>query len=196
MKVHLSAALIGMSVATVFAGQRGVVSEVRSSAATVEPGTVVSFTASGTNPCGAVNLNFGDGTVVTYPISQLPATIQHAFAGPGSYQVIARGMGNCDGENGRIRAWTGAPARGGPGPGCSRGTCRSRLAAARVSTATTTASSSVTSGPGTTSRSTATTGTGPACSRAMRWVRPSATNRAAARPKDLAARRRQAAGGT
>ena len=79
-------------------GQRGVLSEVQGSAPAVEAGAPITFTARGTNPCGAVNLTFGDGTVVTYPISELPATIKYAFTKPGTYRVVARGMGNCDGE--------------------------------------------------------------------------------------------------
>jgi len=84
--------------ATGFAGQRGMLNEVQGSPATIEAGMAVTFTARGSNPCGAVNLTFGDGTVVTYPISELPATIKYVFAKPGTYRVVARGMGNCDGE--------------------------------------------------------------------------------------------------
>jgi hypothetical protein len=98
MKAHLSAALIGLSFATVLAGQRGVVNGLRLSAETVEPGTAVTLTASGTNPCGAVSIDYGDGKTVTHPISELPATITYVFSTPGTYRVVARGMGNCDGE--------------------------------------------------------------------------------------------------
>ncbi|MEO7272371.1 MAG: hypothetical protein ABIX28_23135, partial [Vicinamibacterales bacterium] len=56
--------------ATPFAGQRGVLNEVRASSPTVDAGTAITFTASGINPCGAVNLAFGDGNVVTYPITE------------------------------------------------------------------------------------------------------------------------------
>ena len=104
MPAHLTRALIATALggvlmaATAFAGQRGVLNEVQGSAATVEAGTPITFTARGSNPCGAVNLAFGDGSVVTYPISELPATIQYVFAKPGTYRVVARGMGNCDGE--------------------------------------------------------------------------------------------------
>ena len=96
----LTAAVVGgaLIAATASAGQRGVINQVQVSAATVEAGTAVVFTARGTNPCGAVNLTFGDGAVVTYPISELPATIQYVFTKAGAYRVVARGMGNCDGE--------------------------------------------------------------------------------------------------
>ena len=98
MKTHLTAALIGLSFATVLAGQRGVVTGLRLSAETVEPGTAVTLTASGTNPCGAVSLDYGDGKTVTHPISELPANVTYVFSTPGTYRVVARGMGNCDGE--------------------------------------------------------------------------------------------------
>jgi len=104
MPAHLTRALTATALgsvlmaATAFAGQRGVLNEVRASAATVEAGTAITFTARGSNPCGAVNLTFGDGAVVTYPIRELPATIEYVFAKPGGYRVVARGMGNCDGE--------------------------------------------------------------------------------------------------
>jgi len=99
IRAFTAAALGGvLTVATPFAGQRGVLNEIHGSAATVEAGTAITFTARGVNPCGAVNLTFGDGTVVTYPISELPADIKYVFPKPGTYRVIARGMGNCDGE--------------------------------------------------------------------------------------------------
>ncbi len=98
MKAVLSAALIGVSFGTVVAGQRGVVNGLRLSAQTVEPGTAVTLTASGTNPCGAVSLDYGDGKTVTHPISELPASVTYVFSTPGTYRVVARGMGNCDGE--------------------------------------------------------------------------------------------------
>ncbi|MEO7270497.1 MAG: hypothetical protein ABIX28_13335, partial [Vicinamibacterales bacterium] len=83
----------------------------RASSPTVDAGTAITFTASGINPCGAVNLAFGDGNVVTYPITELPATIKYVFAKPGTYQVVARGMGNCDGETSvPVRVLGGAPS--------------------------------------------------------------------------------------
>ena len=98
MKVGLSFAVILAATASLSAQQRGVVNRVTASAAAIEVGKPVSFTASGTNPCGAVNINYGDGNVITHPITDVPATIPYTYARPGTYQVIARGMGNCDGE--------------------------------------------------------------------------------------------------
>jgi PKD repeat protein len=64
----------------------------------VVTGQTVTFTEEGTNPCGAANLNYGDGVVITYAITGLPAQQTHVFEKAGTYTVIARGMGNCDGE--------------------------------------------------------------------------------------------------
>ncbi len=77
--------------------QRGWVSSVTTSA-DASVGTV-QFHVRGTNPCGAVMLDYGDGTAaVTHPINQLPATIPYEYTKVGQYTVRARGMGNCDGD--------------------------------------------------------------------------------------------------
>ena len=123
MQAHVSAALTVAALtvvsvaATPFAGQRGVLNDVRGSSATVDAGTAITFTANGINPCGAVNLTFGDGNVVTYPITELPATIKYVFAKPGTYQVVARGMGNCDGEASvPVRVLGASPSPAAPSP--------------------------------------------------------------------------------
>jgi hypothetical protein len=69
---------------------------------TTEPGVgtgMVRFIVRGQNPCGAVHLQFGDGTDnVTYPIRELPWSVEREYARTGQFQVRAIGMGNCDGE--------------------------------------------------------------------------------------------------
>ena len=76
---------------------RGVVTEV-SATPTGDWGNV-KFEARGNNPCGAVFLDFGDGTQgITYAISQLPATMIKEYFQTGTFRVTARGMGNCDGS--------------------------------------------------------------------------------------------------
>jgi len=77
--------LIGSTVASA-----GTVTAVKASAASVVVGATMSVTASGTNPC--------DGTAITYAITGLPTTQNHAYQKPGTYAIVARGMGNCDGE--------------------------------------------------------------------------------------------------
>ena len=60
---------------------------------------VVQITVRGTNPCGAVNLDYGDGSgAVTHAISQLPVTIPHEYNRAGEFRIRARGQGNCDGD--------------------------------------------------------------------------------------------------
>jgi len=80
------------------AAQRGVVQGVSVKPNPVAAGAPVTVTATGTNPCGAVFVDWGDGTAITYAIYNLPVTQTHAFAAGGRFTVVAKGMGNCDGE--------------------------------------------------------------------------------------------------
>jgi hypothetical protein len=78
--------------------QRGAVDRVTTPARSVTVGAPVSITVTGTNPCGAVRLNYGDGTeAITHPLTQVPATIQYTYQRPGDFEIRAEGMGNCDG---------------------------------------------------------------------------------------------------
>jgi hypothetical protein len=81
-----------------FAAYAGTITKVSASPSAVVTGQTVTFTEEGTNPCGASNMTYGDGIVITYAITELPARQTHVFEKPGTYTVIARGMGNCDGE--------------------------------------------------------------------------------------------------
>jgi hypothetical protein len=76
----------------------GTVTSVAVSVPSVAVGASLSVTASGSNPCGAAHLTYGDGIAITYAITGLPTTQSHAYAKPGIYTISARGMGNCDGE--------------------------------------------------------------------------------------------------
>jgi len=91
--------------------QRGVVNGLSIAPTTAQAGTTISATVSGVNPCGAVLVDWGDGSgAVTHPISELPATRTHIYKAAGTYSVTARAMGNCDGEaSGTVRV-TPAPA--------------------------------------------------------------------------------------
>ena len=96
--------------------QRGVIAAIRLPDQSVRTGQTLNMTFTGTNPCGAVEVNQGDGTVVTHPISALPATISYAYKQPGTYVIRARGMGNCDGQTEtRVRV-TGPPLQPAPQP--------------------------------------------------------------------------------
>ena len=77
--------------------RQGSVSTVLASAAD-ENGTV-QFTIRGTNPCGSLQIDFGDGTrVATYPIRQFPVTVAHDYAKVGTFNADVRGTGYCDGS--------------------------------------------------------------------------------------------------
>jgi hypothetical protein len=89
---------------------RGVVTGVRADQASVDVGAPVHVTVSGSNPCGAAFIDYGDGTAITYAITSLPTTQAHAYQKPGSFIVAARGMGNCDGQVTTRLQVTGQPA--------------------------------------------------------------------------------------
>lgn len=74
---------------------RGSVSKVTTGAADAT-GTV-QVTVEGTHPCGAVQLDYGDGSAVTHAISGLPAAVSYEYTRVGQYVITAKGMGNCDG---------------------------------------------------------------------------------------------------
>jgi Ca2+-binding EF-hand superfamily protein len=109
MRAGVLAAVVLMA-APAAAQQRGAVARVETSAP--QMGEPVRFTVTGTNPCGAVRIDYGDGNVVTHPITGVPATITHVYDRPGTYRVAAEGMGNCDGRvEGTARSITpAAPA--------------------------------------------------------------------------------------
>ena len=77
---------------------RGVVNGLTVTPKAARTGTTVSATATGVNPCGAVFIDWGDGTAITHAIVDLPSTQTHAYSQGGDYTVRAKGMGNCDGE--------------------------------------------------------------------------------------------------
>jgi hypothetical protein len=97
---HRAFAFIGFMAIFAAAGTAaaGTVTGVSASARTIVAGTSVSVTVTGSNPCGAAHIIYGDGAAITYAISGLPTTQSHIYDAPGSYTITARGMGNCDGE--------------------------------------------------------------------------------------------------
>ena len=77
--------------------RRGSVTTVAISPADVN-GTV-QFTIRGTNPCGSLEVDFGDGTrAATYPIRQFPVTMAHDYPRVGTFTASVRGAGYCDGS--------------------------------------------------------------------------------------------------
>ena len=51
----------------------------------------------GNNPCGAIQVNWGDGNAPVYPITSLPMTYYYAWATTGNKTITVTGMGNCSG---------------------------------------------------------------------------------------------------
>jgi hypothetical protein len=72
-------------------------------------GHATAVTVTGTNPCGAAHINWGDGTAITYAITGLPTTQSHTYAKADRYMIVARGMGNCDGDASTTVEITGPP---------------------------------------------------------------------------------------
>ncbi|HEY0875850.1 MAG TPA: Ig-like domain-containing protein [Vicinamibacterales bacterium] len=58
---------------------------------TVSVGQTATITVTGTNPCGMLWMDFGDGNWWNAPINGLPFTTTHAWSTPGTPTVLARG---------------------------------------------------------------------------------------------------------
>ena len=93
------------------AAQRGAITNLAVTPGAARTGMTISAAVTGLNPCGAVFIDWGDGTAITHPIVDLPTTHTHAYSLGGSYTIRARGMGNCDGD------LTATVRIEGPGPG-------------------------------------------------------------------------------
>jgi hypothetical protein len=76
----------------------GTVTRVSVAPEKVAAGGTVTITVSGTNPCGAAHIIYGDGEAVTYAITGLPYAQTHVYSKAGTYTITGKGMGNCDGE--------------------------------------------------------------------------------------------------
>jgi hypothetical protein len=64
----------------------------------VAVGQAATVTVSGTNPCGAVQINYGDGNAPFIPITGVPYSAAHVWWTPGTYTITASGQGNCRGQ--------------------------------------------------------------------------------------------------
>lgn len=90
--------MAALLIVPVAAQQRGVVRGVVVPTAPAQAGVAVEITVTGTNPCGAVRIDPGDGRErVTHAITQVPTTVRYVYPTAGRFQVRAEGMGNCDG---------------------------------------------------------------------------------------------------
>jgi hypothetical protein len=98
MIMRLALITLSSCLAVASAATAGTVTGVAVAPTTIRVGGTVAVTVTGTNPCGAANINYGDATVITYAITGLPVTQTHPYDKAGTYTITARGMGNCDGE--------------------------------------------------------------------------------------------------
>src|SRR6185436_10989019 len=76
---------------------QGSVTSVTVAPRAIVAGGTVTVTATGTNPCGAARINYGDGDAITYALTGLPVTQPHVYQKAGNYTITAEGMGNCGG---------------------------------------------------------------------------------------------------
>ncbi len=89
---------------------QGAVTNVTLSPRTNVAGGTISVTATGTNPCGAARINYGDGDAITYALTALPVTQTHVYQKAGTYTVTVEGMGNCGGAPTTTLIITAPPA--------------------------------------------------------------------------------------
>jgi len=81
------------------AAMQGQISSITlSPASPVVPGTTVTVTVSGAGACGAIEINFGDGTDQTFAVSSVPFSQSHTYTHEGSFTITAKGQGNCGGQ--------------------------------------------------------------------------------------------------
>ena len=93
-----STVLAFVACAAVGAAQESTVLGISAKPANGRAGTPIAVTAAGKGLCGAVHIDWGDGTAITYPTSTLPVAQSHAYQYGGTYTVRAQGMGNCTGQ--------------------------------------------------------------------------------------------------
>ena len=100
--MRITTRLIGMLVLSCIplaAAAQGTITGLTVSQATAPAGTTITATATGSAaPCGAVHIDWGDGTAITYATERLPVSQTHVYKSAGTFQLRAQGMGNCLGE--------------------------------------------------------------------------------------------------
>jgi uncharacterized repeat protein (TIGR01451 family) len=94
----VAAALAFATGVSVVAMQGQVSSITLAPASPVAPGTSVTVTVSGAGACGAIEINFGDGTDQTFAVSGVPFSQAHTYPSAGTFTITAKGQGNCGGQ--------------------------------------------------------------------------------------------------
>ncbi len=120
MRQILAAAALTLAASA--AAAAGTVSRVAVAPDHITAGATVTITVSGTNPCGAAQIAYGDGESVVYAITGLPYTQSHVYTRAGTYTITAKGQGNCDGEVTTTLSVAAPPAPPPPPPPPAPGT--------------------------------------------------------------------------
>jgi hypothetical protein len=104
-----------------FAERQGAITALTLSPATAEVGATVTATATGSaGPCGAVHIDWDDGTAITYATETLPVKQTHVYKATGAFDLRAQGMGNCLGEARARIVITSPPPPPAPPPAAPR----------------------------------------------------------------------------
>lgn len=98
----ISAVAIDNAGASAASGAHGIVvtdvGAITVSPASPKEGQAASVTVTGSSTCGAIGIDYGDGTVIVYAISGLPTTQAHTWSTAGTKTITATGHGNCQGQ--------------------------------------------------------------------------------------------------
>jgi hypothetical protein len=98
MRTHVRLAVAASLFFVAGTAAAGTITRVAVAPEQIAAGGTVTVTLSGTNPCGAAHIIYGDGEAVTYAISGLPYAHSHVYNKAGTYTITGKGMGDCDGE--------------------------------------------------------------------------------------------------
>jgi hypothetical protein len=107
---------LSFAIAIPAAAGAGTITGLTVTPAEAKVGASVSATATGSGLCGAVHIDWGDGTAITYATTTLPVSQTHVYQVGGTFAVRAQGMGNCDGQATARVTITGPPPPPPPAP--------------------------------------------------------------------------------
>jgi uncharacterized repeat protein (TIGR01451 family) len=98
LSIAVAAGLATGAIAATEPRQGHVTTITLSPASPVVPGTNVIITVNGAAPCGAIEINFGDGVDQVFPVSTMPFALAHTYPNAGTFTITAKGQGNCSGQ--------------------------------------------------------------------------------------------------
>jgi plastocyanin len=98
-QLYRAAIVCGLLAVSVVPAAGSTVTGISVSPTTADAGATLTATVTGAEGyCGAVHIDWGDGTAVTHATEKLPFSQTHVYKGGGTFTVRAQGMGNCTGE--------------------------------------------------------------------------------------------------